>query len=336
MLLCIVLGAGIASIVVVLGRDEPSSAASPAASTEIARTTAETSVAANSERVVAVPREPSRSTDIDGPPAETADEAGQAATDVTNPFVENLRAADSATRGDVANDGLYATLLDRPGGRPVPLGWCFRAQSGFVGNEANSGRAPQHGLSGDTSVVWHGSTSARIGADDSLPLDVVGVMWQAVVATPFRDKRVEVSAYARTKITRVGHFFIRTQAQVPLELLLSDQNTSGAKGINQYVPRDADWERYKVVHDVPADAEVMYYGFALYGGGRIWIDDVRISIVDEAAPLSHYGSIAGNPNIAIDPTWILPAPLNLDFELTSGGPTGGAEAANPACTPPAI
>lgn len=158
-------------------------------------------------------------------------------------------------------------------------------------------------------------------------------MWQGIVATPFRGKRVELSAFARPRIATAGHFFVRTQASGPLELLLSDQKEPRARGINQYVPRDADWAPYRVVNDVPLDAEVMYYGFALYGGGDIWIDDVRISIVDETAALTSSGSVVGNQNIAVDPSWILPAPLNLDFELTSDGPTGGGEALHLSCTP---
>jgi serine/threonine-protein kinase len=99
------------------------------------------------------------------------------------------------------------------------------------------------------------------------------------------------------------------------------------------VPRDADWAPYRVVHDVPLDAEVMYYGFALCGGGDVWIDDVRISIVDDTAALTSSGSVVGNQNIAIDSGWILPEPLNLDFEFTSEGPTGGGEALQLSCTP---
>jgi len=144
-----------------------------------------------------------------------------------------------------------------------------------------------------------------------------------------------MSASVRSRITQVGHLFVRTQAKVPLELLVSDQNAPGARGINQYVARNAEWERYRVVHDVPADAEVMYYGFALFGGGLVWIDNVRISIVDGTSGLSHYGSVGGNPAIPIDPSWVLPLPLNLDFELTSDGPTGGAEASHPDCREPA-
>ncbi len=220
----------------------------------------------------------------------------------------------------------------------VPLGWCFRAQSGFTWLDAHAGPGPQHEFASDTSVVWQGSASARIGAaDESLPPDVVGVMWQAIVATPLRGKRVEVSAYVRSRISLpgrpwVGHLFVRTQGKAPLELLLSDQNAPGEQGLNRYVPRNVEWDRYGVVLDVPSDAEVMYYGFALYGGGYAWIDDVRISLAETSSEVTHYGSVGGNRNIAIDPSWVLPAPLNLGFELTSDGPTGGAEASDPACT----
>jgi hypothetical protein len=256
---------------------------------------------------------------------------------LTNPFIAagGVRDRSASIRRPASDQLSTAPRSVADGMATVPLSWCFRAHGSFVWQEMNAGLPPQHSVSTDTNVVWQGSASARVdAANDSISLEGVGVMWQAVAAAPFRGKRVEVSAYARPRITRVGHFFVRTQANFPLELWLSDQGTPGARGINQYIPRDAEWDRYRVVHDVPADAEVMYYGFALFGGGHVWIDDVRISIVDEAQALSHYGSVKGTPNIAIDPTWVLPAPLNLDFELTSHGPSGGAEALHPDCMQP--
>jgi hypothetical protein len=287
-------------------------------------------------RVSTVADEPS-SPDLEG---DLSDRAG---ANEGIPAISSVSASPPVVPVDTDHDGSEASrvLANRQstaagfGGSAdaaAPLGWCFRAQSGFTWQETGAGPGPQHELASDTSVVWQGSASARIGAaNDSLPSAVVGVMWQAVVATPLRGKRVEVSAYVRSRITQIGHLFVRTQAKVPLELLLSDQNAPGARGLNRYVPRNAEWDRYSVVFDVPSDAEVLYYGFELYGGGYVWIDDVGISIADTGSALTHYGSVGGNHNIAIDPSWILPAPLNLGFELTSDGPTGGAEASHPAC-----
>ena len=315
-------GALIALLIVFFGGEQsnpPVSATRPA------------SPATSSDRVVTAADEPASGPDLE---RDVADGAG--AQEVT-PASSRVTESPSVGPIDTDRDGAAARSVaadDRPSATPpssasttagIPLSWCFRARSGLTWREKG-------GFDSDTSVVWQGSASARIGAArDSIRLDDVRVMWQAVVATPLRGKRVEMSAQVRPRITQVGHLFVRTQAKVPLELLVSDQNAPGAQGINQYVPRNAEWERYRVVHDVPADAEVMYYGFALYGSGLVWIDDVRISIVDGASGLSHYGSVAGNPAIPIDPSWVLPMPLNLDFELTSDGPTGGAEASHAAC-----
>jgi hypothetical protein len=302
------------------------------------RVTVPASPATSNNRVVTTADESANGTDLE---RDVAEGAGP----TEDPPLRS-RGTESPSVGpiDTDRDGAAARSVaakDRPSAMPrsgantaagFPLSWCFRARNGFTWQENGAASGSQHGFSSDTSVVWQGSASARIGAaGDSLRPDTVGVMWQAVVATPLRGKRVEMSASVRPRIAQVGHLFVRTQANVPLELLVSDQNAPGARGINQYVPRNAEWERYRVVHDVPPDAEVMYYGFALYGSGLVWIDDVRISIVDGASGLSHYGSVAGNPAIPIDPSWVLPVPLNLDFELTSDGPTGGAEASHPDC-----
>jgi hypothetical protein len=271
------------------------------------------------------------------------DASGRAGRNEVTPATSSISKSPPIAPVDTHHDASEASpvLANRPSSAAgsagsadaaVPLGWCFRAQSGFTWQDTQVGPGPQHGFASDASVVWQGSASARIGAaNEALPAVVVGVMWQAVVATPFQGKRIEVSAYVRPRFTGVGHLFVRTQAKVPLELLLSDQNAPGAQGINQYVPRTADWDRYRVVLDVPSDAEVMYYGFALYGGGDVWLDDVRVSIADTTSGLTHYGSVGGNRKIAIDPSWVLPAPVNLGFELTSDGPTGGGEASGPAC-----
>jgi hypothetical protein len=309
-------------------------ASTTAPSEPIRNVTVPTSGGASVNRM-ATAAEPSRravESDDRGP-----DEAPHANTSaIDTPTVDERRIEEDtvATNRGPTNDRSSATWPSASGETAAtPLGWCFRSHSGFTWQETPLGSAPQHEFVSDKSVVWHGSASVRIAAADyALPAGVVGVMWQGISARPFRGKRVEMSAFARTRITNPGHFFIRTQASAPLELLLSDQKAPGARGLNQYMPRDADWARYRVVHDVPADAEVMYYGFALYGGGAVWIDDLRISIVDENSPLTHSSSVGGNQIIAIDPGWILPGPLNLDFEVTSDGPTGGEETLDLSCT----
>jgi hypothetical protein len=332
---CIAFGAFVAALAILfLGRASNAPTSSTPTRLQRPEAAASAPVASGNDRTTTTPDALLPDTENARDALEQVDQAAETAPGITNPSTAAERDAAVATRIPAADQPLATARAAAGDTAEVPLSWCFR-ETGFAREELQAGLAPQHDLSSDTAVAYQGSASARIAAaDGSLQQETVGVMWQGVDATPFRGKRVEVSAAARPRITRVGHFFVRTQAAGPLELRLSDQGSLGARGINQYIPRQADWDRYRVVHDVPTDAEVVYYGFALFGGGNVWIDDVRISIVDRTAGLSHYGSVAHTGNIAIDPAWILPAPLNLDFELTSAGPTGGAEASHPGCAQP--
>jgi hypothetical protein len=320
------LGVVVALVVVFLG-GEPTPSESPTTFTS-ARQRAPTAVA-NPSRPVPTTAAQTSGDDTSGrdvPAGELNDAAASLPPPVPSPPASangdgdvpaSLRAATGAPEAGVP-EAASSTSDDDSG---FPLLWCFRARSGFTWQEPDDRAAPQHSLVSDGNVVASGSASARIGAADAtLPGSAVGVMWQAIAGTPFRGKRVEVSAHMRSRIVQTGHLFVRTQSKDVLALWVSDQGAPGARGLNQYLPRDADWARLAVVHDVPADADVLYYGVALFGGGHVWIDDVTVAVVDASAPLTHHGSVAGIPNIPIDPRWILPTPANLDLELTSADP----------------
>ena len=40
-----------------------------------------------------------------------------------------------------------------------------------------------------------------------------------------------------------------------------------------------DWKQYEATADVPEEAQVIYPGITLNGGGKIWIDDVKMEVV---------------------------------------------------------
>ena len=60
-----------------------------------------------------------------------------------------------------------------------------------------------------------------------------------------------------------------------------------------------DWRRYDVVLDVPVQAASLAFGAHLAAAGTIWVDDVKLEIVDASVPVT--GSSASPPR-------------NLDFE----------------------
>ena len=334
-LLFTVLGALAALLVVFFVGEEPPSIAG---ARELPRPTSSATAPAgvNTQSGRDGPAVEERATGID-PEGDVADGAGGVDTAVPNSAVAAGEPPIDTARGSTtANRARANALPPAPSGNgsdetaETPPFWCFLARNGFSWQEERTASGPQH-LSSDTSVVWQGSTSARItSTDESDGNAAAGVMWQAILATPLRGKRVEVAAQirARFRLIGAGHLFVRTQPQEPSILLLADPPGTG--GLNHHVPSTGDWERYGVVLDVPSDAYFMYYGFALYGGGDVWIDDVRISIVGEDRALTHSGSIVGNPPIYTGVAWS--APQNLDFESSGDGPPGELEPTLPSCT----
>ncbi|MCA9492492.1 MAG: hypothetical protein KC621_21310 [Myxococcales bacterium] len=63
------------------------------------------------------------------------------------------------------------------------------------------------------------------------------------------------------------------------------------------------WARHSVVLDVPKDATALVYGALLSGRGRVWVDDVRLEVVDRTVPVTDLKAKR------------LEGPANLDFEL---------------------
>lgn len=81
----------------------------------------------------------------------------------------------------------------------------------------------------------------------------------------------------------------------------------------------SQWTEHAIVLDVPADASVMVYGLFTVNAGAVWIDDVRISVVDPVTALTAPPWSVGNGvmNRPIDPNRALLAPENLGFEQTA-------------------
>ncbi|HUE95390.1 MAG TPA: hypothetical protein VMN39_01965, partial [Longimicrobiaceae bacterium] len=42
-----------------------------------------------------------------------------------------------------------------------------------------------------------------------------------------------------------------------------------------------EWREYEIVGEVPEDAEMIDYGLALVGEGRVWIDAVSVEVTNE-------------------------------------------------------
>jgi putative CocE/NonD family hydrolase len=180
----------------------------------------------------------------------------------------------------------------------LPLGWRRHGRLGSV---------TFHTLQLDRQVRHGGAISLRIQSGSASSSEVGGVN-QRLLADDFRGRRMRLSGWARIADAvgggPRGTLWMRIDGSaegVPLDNML-DRALSGT----------ADWQRFAIVLDVPADATRIAFGALLRGAGTLWIDDLEFSAVDRTVPTT--GTVgAAEERPVLEPD--LPrAPRNLDFE----------------------
>jgi hypothetical protein len=141
--------------------------------------------------------------------------------------------------------------------------------------------------------------------------NLTGSAVQAIVATPYAGTRLEFSASLMSDEPRGETGSIWVYVTDPARVVIAYQ--AARTGPSQ-VP--GQWQRYRVVLDVPWHAEVIAYGFSLQGKGKLWADDIKLTPVDTNVPITgrennhQLGVIAQ----AVSLDGALANPNNLDFE----------------------
>ncbi|MBX7116603.1 MAG: hypothetical protein K1X64_19915 [Myxococcaceae bacterium] len=144
----------------------------------------------------------------------------------------------------------------------------------------------------DTSVKKSGTSSARFTTQGKT--DKYGTLMQAFNPQRYAGKRVRLSAWVKTQgATGRVDLWSRVQAAN------SPGDGPGIAGSLTRLPETSDWKRYEHVFDVSADGVSLQYGVGLQGPGTLWLDNVKLEVVDKNTPLSD-----GSPT----------EPVNLDFE----------------------
>ena len=91
----------------------------------------------------------------------------------------------------------------------------------------------------------------------------------------YRGKKIRLTAMVKSeKVTARGGLFINVYG--PLGALTSD----GQRG-KRPVQGTLAWIRYTATAPVPEDATAIEYGVLLNGPGKVWLDDVKVEVVDE-------------------------------------------------------
>ena len=145
--------------------------------------------------------------------------------------------------------------------------------------------------------VFIASTQPAVGA-----LSLPGWRGQAIPAMPWRGKRVELSVYLKTQdVTRMA----RTNMRIWSGGSRVSEEVGG--GPRVYLTGTRDWTRVVNVLDMPADATRIEFGVALYGPGRVWMDQFAIEAVPPTVPTTSsakwhlYTEVPSQYRLTIDP-----------------------------------
>lgn len=98
--------------------------------------------------------------------------------------------------------------------------------------------------------------------------------------SPLRGARIRLSAFAKTRAARLPDLLgecsgFPTQRRIPLR----------PQWTRAPLPAPSDWTRSSIVLEVPANADVIEYGFESTGG-KVWADELVLESVDKSVPLT--------------------------------------------------
>lgn len=121
---------------------------------------------------------------------------------------------------------------------------------------------------------YQGSACVELYSDPAhwTPMPGVGSLVQELDAVPLRDQTVRLSGWIRTSDEGAGQLWLRVD------------DPSKPPGFFTQAPaeaiRSSNWTRIEIVGSVAHDADGIHFGANLVGSGAVFLDDVRLEIVE--------------------------------------------------------
>ena len=188
--------------------------------------------------------------------------------------------------------GLCGLLSAPPARAEPPKGWL----GGGEGYE----------LTADTEVKHGGKASGSLRATDAAKN--FGTFTSAIRADNYRGKRVRLVAFVKPEgVKDWAGLWLRVDGKEKTGIAFDNMNSRPIKGTS-------DWTKYGLVLDVPAEAEEIYFGCLLAGGGRLWVDDMELLVVGSDVPVTGQPIPAAARHGEYRPAELPKEPIGLDFE----------------------
>jgi hypothetical protein len=168
----------------------------------------------------------------------------------------------------------------------IPAGWIL------------GGSSPQdYSVGLDLTESHSGFTSAFLKSTSAKPVGFATLM-QTFKANNFRSQRIKLSAYIKTKfVSNWAALWMRVNDVSGKPLSFDDMRERPLVG-------NMSWTPVEIVLDVPPMSDEISFGFLLQGKGQMWVDNIKITMVDETVPVTDVLKDKSDSY----------APKNLDFE----------------------
>jgi len=185
----------------------------------------------------------------------------------------------------------------------VPAGWLL-----------SGANADLYRMRLDREVVHSGASSMRLEARGNRRSREWAVSVQMIDAAPFRGGRIRLAGYLRSDDLDSGGLWMRIDGIIGGEAAQIAVDNAEDRRLTD----DTEWTRQEIVLDVPAGSVTILYGAMIAGDGELWVDGLAIEPAGDAAPTGEVtNTVLGGTYER--PMGMLPAPVNLDFELEASG-----------------
>jgi hypothetical protein len=149
---------------------------------------------------------------------------------------------------------------------PLPAGWIVAGQSpelykaGIDQSQAMNGKGPKYIRSiSKENKSW-------------------GTLMQMFSAENYLGKRVRLQARVKTKdVSGWAGLWMRVDGPGSITAFYNSQDKP--------IKGSADWQLRSVVLDVAPDSRSIAFGVIHNGSGEVWMDDVKLDVVDMTVPL---------------------------------------------------
>lgn len=133
----------------------------------------------------------------------------------------------------------------------------------------------QYRISKNSDFVHGGQNACLI--ESTAASDTFNGIVQSITASKYLGKRILLSAYIKSdNIKGRGAIWMRADSDSGI---VSFDNMSLGK-LDKSVKGTTDWKRYDIVLDIPVNAQDIHIGAFLSGSGKMWLDDLSLTIVD--------------------------------------------------------